>query len=52
MLYFIDPEHQLQQLRAAQFTGEIRLFDLRGQPGDVANTDGTLAFVAHKRAAN
>jgi SAM-dependent methyltransferase len=52
MLYFIDPVHQLQQLRAAQFSGEIRLFDLRGGPGDLDNTDGTLAFVAHKRAAD
>jgi SAM-dependent methyltransferase len=52
MLYFIDPERQVQQLRAAQFSGDIRIFDLSGKPGDFANTDGTVAFVAHKRAAN
>jgi SAM-dependent methyltransferase len=51
MLYFIDPEQQVQQLRAAQFRGEIRQYDLSGTPIDLTSTDGTIAFVAHKRAA-
>lgn len=48
MLYFIDPEQQVKQLRSAQFAGDIRMFDLSGKPADYGNTDGTLAFVAHK----
>jgi SAM-dependent methyltransferase len=51
MLYFIDPEQQVRQLRAAQFLGEVRMYDLAGMPSDRTSTDGTIAFVAHKRAA-
>jgi len=49
MLYFIDPEQQIAQLKTAQFLGDIRMFDLSGKPGDRTCTDGTIAFVAHKR---
>jgi SAM-dependent methyltransferase len=52
MLYFIDPEQQVRQLRAAQFGGEIRKYDLSGSPIDRSSLDGTIAFVAHKRAAD
>jgi SAM-dependent methyltransferase len=51
MLYFIDPERQIQQLRATGFSGDIRIYDLGGKPGDRTSTDGTIAFVAHKRPA-
>ena len=51
MLYFIDPEQQVRQLRAAQFAGEIRKYDLSGMPADRTSTDGTIAFVVYKRAA-
>jgi SAM-dependent methyltransferase len=50
MIYFIDPEQQIAQLRTAQFLGDIRMFDLSGKPGDRTCTDGTIAFVAHKRS--
>jgi SAM-dependent methyltransferase len=48
MLYFIDPAQQVKQLRAAQFAGDIRMFDLAGNPADHGNTEGTIAFVANK----
>jgi SAM-dependent methyltransferase len=49
MLYFIDPERQTQQLKAAGFLGDIRMYDLAGKASDRTSTDGTIAFVAHKR---
>jgi hypothetical protein len=51
MLYFIDPQRQVEQLRSAQFLGEIQMFDLSGMPAGHDCTDGTIAFVAHKSAA-
>jgi hypothetical protein len=51
MIYYIDPAQQLRQLREAKFVGDIRMYDLSGKPMETTGTDGTIAFVAHKRAA-
>ncbi len=50
MLYFIDTQSQVQQLRSAGFSEDIEVFNLAGQPADLDCRDRTLGFVARKRS--
>ena len=50
MLYFIDSQAQVDQLIAAGFTNDVRVFDLSGQAADSLCEDRTLGFVARKPA--
>jgi SAM-dependent methyltransferase len=52
MLYFISPEQQIRQLRAAGFLGPLAMFAQSGAPANRDNTDGTIGFVVGKRAAD